>query len=220
MHRIKEDLRRLILAKSLTATTDFETLIEERHKDANLKLFNSSKNSAKDKPTRQTSPGGTRPSQNLQDTPHPSMTDDESGLNSKDSIMRITTGQRAFVTASSSVNFTSVELRLYRKVKASRPSELAVISYGSIFLSPDCTTAYDCFNSVCQQISTNCSFMIFQLPEDMSLKGSMRLQRGSGDAQTIFQVLLDIFGKAKKFPGEPQYRSVEVEVGFDILSED
>jgi hypothetical protein len=82
-----------------------------------------------------------------------------------------------------------------------------------------CTTAHDCFNRVCQQISTDCSFMIFQLPEDMSLKGSMQLQRESGDAQTNFQVLLDIFSKAKKFPGEPQYRSVEVEVGLDMLLE-
>jgi hypothetical protein len=32
-------------------------------------------------------------------------------------------------------------------------------------------------------------------------------------------VLLDIFSKAKKFPGEPQYRSVEVEVGLDMLLE-
>jgi hypothetical protein len=219
MHRIKEGLRRLILAKRLTATTDIQALIEKRHKDANLKMFNSSKNSVKHKPTRQTSPGGTRPSQSPRDTPHSSMTNEKTGSNSEDSVMGATTRQRAFVTASPNVNFSSVELRLYRRVKASRPNELVVISYGSFFLTPDCTTAHDCFNRVCQQISTDCSFMIFQLPEDMSLKGSMQLQRGSGDAQTNFQVLLDIFSEAKKFPGEPQYRSVEVEVGLDMLLE-
>jgi hypothetical protein len=139
MHRIKEGLRRLILAKRLTATTDIQALIEKRHKDANLKMFNSSKNSVKHKPTRQTSPGGTGPSQSPRDTPHSSMTNEKTGSNSEDFVMGATTRQRAFVTASPNVNFSSVELRLYRRVKASRPNELVVISYGSIFLTPDCT---------------------------------------------------------------------------------
>jgi hypothetical protein len=131
--------------------------------------------------------------------------------------MGIITRRRAFETASSTIDFSSVELRLYRKIRSSRPSELGpVVSYGPMFLTSDCTTAHDCFNRVCEEISTDCSFMIFHLPEDMSLKGSTRLDRGSGDAETVFQILLNTFRKAKKFPGGPHYRSVEVEVGLDM----
>jgi hypothetical protein len=119
------------------------------------------------------------------------------------------------MTASSSGNFSSVELRLYRKVKSIRPSEPVVVSYGSFSLRPDCATAHDCFRRVCDHISTNCSSMIFQLPEDMGYD-SVLLQQGSGDFERNFQLLLDIFRKAKKFPGKPQYRSVEVEVGPDM----
>jgi hypothetical protein len=58
--------------------------------------------------------------------------------------------------------------------------------------------------------------MIFELPEDMSLKGRIRVDRGSQAGENAFQEVLRTFRKAKKFPGEPQYRSVEVEVGFDV----
>jgi len=92
-----------------------------------------------------------------------------------------------------------------------------VVPYGSMFLTPDCITSRDCFNRICDKIQTDCSFIVLQLPADMEgQSGGLRLDRGASDSETIFQRVLEIFRKAKKFPGEPQYRSVEVEVGLDM----
>lgn len=60
--------------------------------------------------------------------------------------------------------------------------------------------------------------MVFRLPEDMAYSGNSRIERGSGDGERTFQKVLNSFNKARKFPGDPQYRSVEVEVGLDRSS--
>jgi hypothetical protein len=148
----------------------------------------------------------------------PSTMDVSDGSDSEDSIMGATTRQRAFLeTENSHKGFASVQLRLYRKTK---PNLLGtngpVFAYEPLFIGSDCTTAYDCFNSVCEQIATDCSFMIFELPEDMSQNGSVRLDRGSSNAETTFQRVRSVFRRAKRFPGNPQYRSVEVEIGLDM----
>jgi hypothetical protein len=218
MHRIKEGLRSLILAKKVTSATDIQALIEKRPKGTNLSFSKSSRSPVKEKPTERTTPEATWPSQNSQhaiDLGSPSTTNDERSSDSENSVMGATTRRVASRTASSSGNFSSVELRLYRKVKAIRPSEPVVVSFGSFSLKLDCATVHDCFKRVSYHISTDCSFMIFQLPEDMG-HDSVLLQRGSGDFGRNFQLLLDIFRKAKKFPGKPQYRSVEIEVGLDM----
>jgi hypothetical protein len=143
--------------------------------------------------------------------------DVSSNSESDDSVIGTTTRQRAFESVGPSTDFLSVELRLYRKTSFIHPNPYEpVMSYNRMFLTPDCISSLECFHRVCEQIDTDCSFMIFQLPEDMSLSGSMRLDRESGDAENIFQSLIAIFRRAKKFPGKPQYRSVEVEVGFDM----
>jgi hypothetical protein len=119
--------------------------------------------------------------------------------------------------ASSYISYSRVELRLYRKTDCSLPGVSSpVFPYDPIFLPNDCPSAQDCFKRLCEQIKTDCSFMVFHLPEDMSLAGSVRIDRGSLAGEETFKRVLEIFQKAKKFPGEPQYRSVEVEVGLDM----
>jgi hypothetical protein len=85
-----------------------------------------------------------------------------------------------------------------------------------MFLTPDCTTANDCFTRIYDKIRIDCSFMVVRLPEDMSLESGVRVDRGAGNAEATFQEVLCIFQKAKRFTGEPRYRSVGVEVGLDM----
>jgi hypothetical protein len=217
MYRLKQRLRNLILAKRISSATDIQALIEKRHKDANLKVSKSARRSVTTKPKKQASVGDTSLLQVSQKSPYRSNTDASDGSESEDSVIGTTTRRRAFESASSSTDFRSVELRIYRKTAPSHTSTLGpVFPYGPMFLTSECTTSHDCFDRVCQHVGTDCNFMVFQLAEDMSLKGSMRLDRGSADAEKIFQGVLGIFRKARKFPGEPQYRSVEVEVGLDM----
>jgi hypothetical protein len=142
---------------------------------------------------------------------------DSTDSESEDSVIGATTRRRAHLELSPYTDFSSVELRLYRKLTLAPTGEIGpVFPYGSVFLTPDCTTSSNCFTRICEKIRTDCGFMVFRLPEDMSMESSVRLDRGSTNAETTFQRVLDIFRKAKRFPGEPQYRSVEVEVGLDM----
>ncbi|KAF2818982.1 hypothetical protein CC86DRAFT_413360 [Ophiobolus disseminans] len=149
--------------------------------------------------------------------------DSATGSETEGSVIGTTTRRRAFREITSSQNsFTKVELRLYRKLTVTLPGGYGPVHpYGPMFLTPDCTTAQSCFKRICDKIKTDCSFMVFQLPEDMEgVIGGVRVDRGSSDAETTFQHVLEIFCRAKKFPGEPQYRSVEVEVGLDMPEDD
>jgi hypothetical protein len=62
--------------------------------------------------------------------------------------------------------------------------------------------------------------MMFRLPEDVLHESSVRIDRGSDNSEVVFQQVLDIFQKAKRFPGEPQYHLVKVEVGLDMPLDD
>lgn len=136
--------------------------------------------------------------------------EDSSMYSSDDSVIGPTTRQHDH--DSSHVGFSHVQLRLYRKIDLSPP----VLAFGSMFLKLYGTTSHDWFNLVCERISTNCSFMVFQFPEDMYQAGSIRLDRGSGDSDATYQRVHGIFRNARRFPGDPQYRSLEVEVGLDL----
>lgn len=137
---------------------------------------------------------------------------------SEDSVIGTTTRRRALQdNTASPTGYTSVELRLYRKTtEITREEYGPIISYSPMFLTPDCTTANECFKRICEKIRADCSFMVFQLPEDMEgVVGGVSVDRSEVDFEQTFQRVLQIFRRAKKFPGEPQYRSVEVEVGLD-----
>jgi hypothetical protein len=135
----------------------------------------------------------------------------------EDSVIGASTRQSSFQeTSNASLGFSRVELRLYSVRSFTAPDDSgSVNSFGAMFLTHDCTTAHDCFTRICDTIETDCNFMVFRLPEDMSREGSLRVNRRSTDAETVFQRVLEKFREAKKFPGEPQYRSVEVEIGVE-----
>lgn len=220
---IKSHLRRLILAKTARPDINVQALIEKRHKDANLKVFRTTTSSLPATPT--TIPDASSITQLLSPQTTPArrdtiadcfqeMDDSKSG----DSVLGTTTRRRAVQEAGNShTGYSSVELRLYRRIDPNRPGNNGpVYPYGPWFLTSDCTTSHDCFTRICERIGTDCSFMVFRLPEDMSQEGSIRLDRGSGHSEALFQRVLEVFRKAKTYPGEPQYHSVEVEVGLDM----
>jgi hypothetical protein len=77
-------------------------------------------------------------------------------------------------------------------------------------------TSDDCFTRICEKIESDCSFMIFQLPEDMSTNDRVRIDRGCEKSETAFQRVLYTLQKARKFPCGPPHRSVEVEIGLEV----
>jgi hypothetical protein len=196
--RLKDGLRKLILAKKARADIDIKALIEKRHKDANMRVFG---NRAADTPAAV-----------------PKDIDADRASESEGSVMGSNTRRgNVEASASSQTGYSSVQLRLYRSVDDSLANVPGpTFSYGPMMLTADCTTSQDCFKHTCEHTATDCSFMIFELPEDMSLRGRIRVDRGSQAGENAFQEVLRSFRKAKKFPGEPQYRSVEVEVGLDV----
>jgi hypothetical protein len=219
-NRLKQRLPSLILAKKLTPATDVQALIEKRHKDANVGMSKRARSSATNISKSPSSVEGSRSLEVPIKAPSRYNSDVSDNSESGDSVIGTTTRRRAFKTAGTSTDFSSVELRPYRKTSSVHSSPYRpVLSYKPMFLTLNCTSSLECFDSVRQHIGTECSSMIFQLPEDMSPKGSMRLDRESGDAEDIFQSLIEIFRTAKKFPGKPQYRSVEVELGLDMPPE-
>jgi hypothetical protein len=196
--RLKDGLRNLILAKKARPDIDVQALIEKRHKDANMKMFRR---------------GSAIIPTTIQDEVNA-----DSVSESEDSVMGDTTTSRTVQdTTSSHTSYPIVELRLYRSDHHSLASVTGpTFAYKPMLLPADCTTSHDCFRRVCEHIATDCSFMVFRLPEDMSLEGRIRVDRGSQAVENTFQKVLGIFRKAKRFPGEPQYRSVEVEVGLEM----
>jgi hypothetical protein len=189
LYRLKDRLRGLLLAKRRSSSVDYTTHIEENHNDSRLRAAREA-----------------------------AIANSSSGLDhydSEDSVLGTTTPRK---TVSSHTGYTSVELRLYRITNDSIPGASGpVFPYDEMFLPNHCPSAEDCFKRICEHTKTDCSFMVFHLPEHMSQEGSVRIDRGSPAGEETFQRVLGFFQRAKKFPGEPQYHSVEVEVGLDML---
>jgi hypothetical protein len=117
-------------------------------------------------------------------------------------------------------SYGEVELRLYRKtVQVVTPSAGPTWSCGNLMLSTNSMTSEDCFARICEKIDSDCSFVVFQLPEDMSTADRVRIDRGSQESETAFQRVWFIIQKARKFPCGPPHRSVEVEIGLDIFDD-
>lgn len=125
---------------------------------------------------------------------------------SDDPLIGTTTRRRARASSSS---FSTVELRLYRRVMGGTN---ATIAYGSMMLPFECTTLDDCFSRIQEEFSIDCSTLFFELPADMSYEGDVRVDKISHTGETTFEQLGEIFRNAKKYPSEPQHHSVEVRV--------
>jgi hypothetical protein len=223
MYSLKHHLRQLILAKNARPDIDIQALIEKRHKDAEQKVFRATASSAP------ATPAGLAPTSDGEESRQnqiASVRRYNSGnrvrrvidSDSENSVSGTTTRKQAHrETENSYTGYFSVELRLYRKTDHTQSGANGpVLPNGPWFLTSDCITSHDCFARICKEIGTDCSFMIFRLPEDMSHESRMRIDRGSDNSEVAFQRVLDIFRKSKSFPGEPQYHSVEVEVGLDM----
>jgi len=192
---IKSRLRRNILVKKVIHGVDYQAQMEKKAGGSNLPTLNTARQSYR-----------TALSGDFLGI----FKEGSSMYSSDDSVIGPATRQHDH--DSSHVGFSHVQLRLYRKTYRSPP----VLAFGSMFLNLDGTTSHDWFNLVCERISTDCSFMVFQFPEDMYPAGSIRMDRGSGDSDATFQRVLGIFRNTRRLPGGPQFRSLEVEVGLDL----
>ncbi|KAH3981000.1 hypothetical protein HBH51_050050 [Parastagonospora nodorum] len=203
---LKSRLRRNILAKKIIHGVNYQAQMEKNAGGSESPALTTAKASSQTTPMRTLR-------RTFNETTH---TNDNSS--SDDCVMRAPKRQQVIMeTHSSYIGFSHVQLRLYRKTKlSSAGTNGPVLAFGSMFLKLDGTTSHDCFHRVCERISTDCNFMVFHFPEDMYQAGSIRLDRGSADSDATFQRVLSIFRTARKFPGDPQYRSLEVEVGLDF----
>jgi hypothetical protein len=188
VYRLKDRLRELLLAKRRKPGVNYLAHFEKKRKDA--------RSTTKDTPVVETSPTS----------------------DSEDSVIGRSTQNHVLPKIlRSHTSYSSVELRPYRITNGSLPSAIGgIIPYDEMFLSNQCPSAEDCFKRICEHIGTDCSFVVFHLPEHMSAEGSVRIDRGAPVGEETFQRVLGYFQKAEKFPGEPQYHSVEVEVGLDL----
>jgi hypothetical protein len=228
--RLKGHLRDLILSKRARPGIDINALIEKRHKDANLKIFNKSqsdrieerKTKPTRKPTRTTTgggkAGGSLPVRSTDESSDLSEIGSISDFDYEDSVISMARSRARTKDASDSFK---VALRLYRKATA---EELSCIgpchSYGTMFLTSDLKSPDECFAHICQNIDMKCTYIEFHPPEDMSLEGRIRINQGSEEAEYTFQRIMSMLREARKFPGEPSYRTVEVEVGIDTTSDE
>lgn len=139
---------------------------------------------------------------------------------SEDSVMGTKTGcpTRRRSAISPGPSPFKVELRIYRTKPPGQPiGPGPTWSYGSLMFTGKETTCEDFFGLICNQTKADCSFLIFQLPEDMSMDGRVRIDRGSKESEMTYRRTLGILQRARRFPCGPAYRSVELEIGFETV---
>lgn len=223
-------LRSLILSKRAKPDIDIDALIEKRHKDPNLKIFNkpdpghsqTSKSKTKSRRKSAKSGGKVRSSRQILLTDENfdlSETAGDSGAESEDSIVR-PTARRRVKALNTSLSF-QVALRLFRKIS---PEELLstgpCYSYGTVFIDEKIDLAAHCFAYIDLHTDTRCAYIECHPPEDMSLRSRIRIDRDSEEADKTFEQVITMLREARKFPGEPSYRTVEVEIGTKTMSEE
>jgi hypothetical protein len=220
---LKEHLRGIVLCKQARADIDLDGYINRTHSDAKRVLGKeasmSTQNTAKKRKRDAAVDTEERiTSRRLRHTSsEPSV-----ASNSEDSVLGTQTRRQTRKKGANSPQVPGmVQLQLYRKmVQVVPPNVGPVWSYGNLMLATDIKTSDDCFARICEKIEADCSFMIFQLPEDMSMADRVRIDRGSRASETVFQRVLFTIQKARKFPCGPPHRSVEVEIGLDVFDDD
>lgn len=107
-----------------------------------------------------------------------------------------------------------IALRLYSKTEA---DECAVIgpcrSHGIMFLNDKISSAATCFTKLGECTGLKITYIEFHPPEDMSIKAKIRIDQGSEEADDEWESVVAIFRAARKFSGEPSYRTIETEIG-------
>lgn len=213
---LKVHLRNIVLSKHARLNIDIEALIEKRHQDAKLKIFSNPSpgdlQPNKESMKRTTTMTSNRRNRQVSLSPDLSETGVYSGSDSDGSVFQRSARRRS--KAKSKKEPFKVALRLYRQASSEEvPRTGFCCSFGTIFFDHGSTTSNELFTYICQHTKTNCSYLEFHPPEDMSLEGRIRVDRGSESADDTFQSIMTMLREAPKFGGEPSYRTVEVEVG-------
>lgn len=223
-------LRKLILSKHAKPGTDFNALIEKTHKDANLKIFKNTGSGDPQTRTRTTKPRRkrTKGSRTVRNNRKVSLTDEssdfseaagDSTVESEDSVVRPSARRRVKAQGASAP--FEVALRLFRATSSGERSTTGPsTSYGIMFVDNSIDSAARCFNLVDQQTKTSCVYIEFHPPEDMSLQNRIRIERDSEEADEVFEEVVTMLRGARKFPGEPSYRTVEVIFGADTVADE
>lgn len=156
--RLIMHLRKLILNKYVRPGTDFNALIEKRHKDANLKIFRTADPAESQTRTHTTvlKRKSAKSNTKVRNGRQVSLTDDSSDLSetagdstveSDDSVVR-PTARRRIETKSKSAPFR-MALRLFRaSLSRGRSSAGPSKSCGTMFIDNSIDTAARCFDHV------------------------------------------------------------------------
>ncbi|KAF1842121.1 uncharacterized protein K460DRAFT_398191 [Cucurbitaria berberidis CBS 394.84] len=221
---LKRHMRAIVLCKEAGTDTNVEGLMAKTQRDSELNAHNEASSAQVTPHKRQAHDTLPELSRHRRKMRIEQRSDEENTgeLSSEDSTPGTKTRHQTRMKSKRSPEAQfKIELRLYRRTKQPIPPRLGPVwPCGTLFLTTEWNSSDHCFSQVCEQIETDCSFMVFQLPEDMSREGQVRLDRGSRDSEATFERILGIFRKAGKFPGKPQHRSVEVEVGLELPMED
>jgi len=140
---------------------------------------------------------------------------------SEDSVLGTNTRRQARIgDAHSPTTARGTKLRLYcKKGQITESTPGPTWFRGSLMLTEDVTSCEDCFDRICQEVEGACNFIVFQLPEDMSMQDPVRIDRDSSVSETAFQHVRGILERARRCPGGAPYRSVEVEIGYNAADE-
>jgi hypothetical protein len=102
-----------------------------------------------------------------------------------------------------------IELRLYRtKPPCQTVGHDPTRSYGTLMLADKTMSCEDCFSLIYNKTKANCSFPVFQLPEDMSIKDQVCINRESKEFEAVFRRILGVSQRAGRFPCGSLHRSV------------
>jgi hypothetical protein len=82
-------------------------------------------------------------------------------------------------------------------------------------LADDIDSCEDLFTLICGKNEYTCSFMIFQLPEDMSMEDLVRIDRGSMESEVEFRRILAILKRVRRFPCGLLHLPVELKIGWE-----
>jgi hypothetical protein len=218
----------MILSRHARPGIDLNTLIEKKHKDANLRVFQASDLGHPHAHNRTTTSRLTsaKTGNRVRNSQQLSLTDEnldflktagDSAVGSQDSAVRPATRKR--VKAKSTSASFEVGLHLFHSTSPEGfPTTGPFPSYGIVFIDDDTCSAAHCFTHIDQHIKTGCAYIEFHPPEDMTLESRIRIDTDTEEAEETFERVVTMLREAQKFPDELSYRAPEVEIVTDRIT--
>ncbi|KAF2176623.1 hypothetical protein K469DRAFT_755566 [Zopfia rhizophila CBS 207.26] len=219
-HVLKRHIRNMILNKQVRPDTDLDSLIQKKGERRT-----SRGKATKSAPTTPQSiskrkgrlQSGKRPASTVSHRRASRIGASDAGVDSDDSVTskhtRATPKEKGIVNSrpiKARGEDIQVQLLLYGKPAPT----FKVVPYGSIPLNGD-GTADDCFAQVCENMGSDCSWLLFRPSGCLSPEGKCRIERGARGSEAAFQHLMDLFRAAIRWPGDPT-RICEVECGLEL----